>query len=81
MFDGAGQLLGVLADQRQWELRSRWPALRYQGDSADTVAIVTLYPGSYTFHIYDTSFRTGGPVPKIGLFEIYDLSFAPKPFP
>lgn len=76
MFGSDGSQLAVLFNQRRYELAARFPALFYPGANNDTLAIVTLYPGQYTFQVYDPDGTTG-----VVLFETYDLSLAPQPFP
>lgn len=76
MFASDGRQLAELFNQRQYELAARFSALTYPGVSGDTLAIVTLYPGQYTFQAYDQDGRTG-----VVLFDTYDLSLAPQPFP
>lgn len=74
--DGA-QLI-ALKSERDYEIAARFPALMPPGFSrhGDTLAIITLYPGQYTFHVFDENDQTG-----VVLFELYDLSLAPQPFP
>jgi hypothetical protein len=81
MFGSDGKQLAIVSSQRSYEIAARFPALNYRGagNGGDTLAIVTLYPGQYTFHAFDdngSNSRTG-----VVLFELYDLSLAPKPFP
>lgn len=73
-----GTQLVALKSERDYELIARFPGLvppeftRY----SDTLAIITLYPGQYTFHVFDEGKDTG-----LVLFELYDLNLAPQPFP
>ena len=73
-----GTELTVLTNQRIYEIAARFPALKDPALSlfSDTLAIVTLYPGQYTFQVFDYYDQTG-----VVLFELYDLSLAPQPFP
>lgn len=80
VFDSDGSELVALKSERDYELIARFPGLVLPGflRRSDALAIITLYPGQYTFHVLDDSpfDRTG-----VVLFELYDLSFAPLPFP
>jgi len=76
VFASDGTELTTLFNQRQYEIAARFPGLLYQGYRFDTLAIITLYPGQYSFHVYDRDGHTG-----VVLFELYDLSLAPQPFP
>ena len=69
-----GTQLSDMQATRDYEIKARFPALHQRG--IEVLSIVTLYPGQYTFHVYDPSGTTG-----LVLFELYDLSFAPQPFP
>jgi hypothetical protein len=73
-----GTQLCTLVSQRQDELAARFSALKPSEfvPNSDTLAIITLYPGQYTFHAFDYYNQTG-----VVLFELYDLSLAPQPFP
>lgn len=73
MYSADGTLLHTLGQERSYELAARFPAL---DSNFGTRAIVTLYPGQYTFHVFDDYDQTG-----VVLFELYDLSLAPQPFP
>jgi hypothetical protein len=78
VFAADGTQLAALKSERDYELLARFPALKDPRliRHGDTLAIITLYPGQYTFHVYDENDRTG-----VVLFELYDLSLAPQPFP
>lgn len=78
VFTEDGTQVIALKSERDIELFSRFPSLASQGFIRydDTLAIITLYPGAYTFHVFDENGRTG-----VVLFELYDLSLAPQPFP
>jgi len=77
IFNRDGSELAVFWNIRRDELAARFPALGQQlSATSDTLAILTLYPGQYTFHVFDPSGETG-----LVLFELYDLSLAPQPFP
>lgn len=73
-----GTQLVSLKSERDYELIARFPELvpRRFIRHVDTLAIITLYPGQYTFHVFDENDHTG-----VVLFELYDLSLAPQPFP
>lgn len=75
VLDKDGKQLALLYNQRRYEIAARFPAL-YLGPVGDTLAIITLYPGQYTFQVFDQYGRTG-----VVIFELYDLSLAPQPFP
>jgi hypothetical protein len=77
MFGSDGNQLRVFWNIRRYELAARFPGLGDGlGPNTDTLAILRLYPGQYTFHVFDPSGETG-----LVLFELYDLSLAPQPFP
>lgn len=78
VYDATGTQLVALKSERDYELIARFPGLMPPGFDrhGDALGIITLYPGQYTFHIFDENDRTG-----VVLFELYDLSFAPQPFP
>ena len=78
VYSGDVTQLVALKSERDYELAARFPALmpREFSRHGDTLGIITLYPGAYTFHVYDERNQTG-----LVLFELYDLSLAPQPFP
>lgn len=80
LFNSGGNELAVVWNIRRYELAARFTALtnppRGLSPTSDTLAILTLYPGQYTFHVFDPDDEIG-----VVLFELYDLSFAPQPFP
>jgi hypothetical protein len=78
VFKSDGTELAVVYNLRRYELASRFPdlAAKELSPNFDTLAIITLYPGQYTFHVFDPFGNTG-----IVLFELYDLALAPQPFP
>jgi hypothetical protein len=77
MYASDGTELARVDHQRVEEVQARYSGLTDPGATTrDTLAIVTLYPGQYTFHVFDNTGHIG-----VVIFELYDLSFAPEPFP